>query len=249
MLFRSDVALHERLEFTPTPACARAGEQVVTQVTVGTGSRIYRFRNDKSGAISVEKLKIEGLEAGIHQHLNREHHWTEPLAYAFAATPMVTTASIDLRVRMEPADNLVDDCGLYQLHVNTQSPAWVLVLYADSDGQMGISYPVAARPEGYETPGGEQEVPIPLQFMGFLSPSRRAAQAVSEESLFIYAFRHIEHFRQLNLPLGPIDHKRFAAWKTNTFDPTMAGLFAGLDFEVKTLGYRVRPAGKQVCHD
>lgn len=217
------------------------GEEVVSEVYVGTGAR----KVVRGAAVAVDvRGGALGVQAGggtdRSQDALDEMKWTEPQAYAFR-TRASTGGSKSLEVEVRTAPKIIEGDAV-RFTITTSEPASLVVFYLGADGKGDQLVPSNEDPrprtlaqEPFSIPTAAQERQGVKFVASLLQPGKPA-----KERLLVYAFKEEGDFAALR---GVVDE---AAGDAPKLEELLNARLANLPparFRKRVLAYTIEPKG------
>ncbi|HKO90214.1 MAG TPA: hypothetical protein VJU61_03615 [Polyangiaceae bacterium] len=171
------------------------GEQVITSVKIGTGTRelLYRREGSAGGSVGVSGL---GAEAGAQQwQRSRERlEWQDDQAWAFTIGERADAPNIRLGIDM-PAE--LTDGEQYNIEVQAPRQVWLIALCEEADGRTSILLPDRENPTVVLPPGERRALPA-------MQAALRDSKLEAREKIVLYAFTSAEDFEDYRPPSGAV---------------------------------------------
>ena len=171
------------------------GEQVITEVKVGTGTREVVQVKKGGGTVKVNGGLAGGGGVSGERSANETETltWDSPQAWAFTLSGgNVGRAALEIRM---PESLVAGD--RFTASVATNAPLWLIVLYRDAEGHHGVLAPR----------GGQSAVLASGDTLTLpeLIPSNLPGHAEDRETLLVYGFTEEADFKLFKPPAGAID--------------------------------------------
>jgi hypothetical protein len=179
------------------------GDNVITMVRVGKGSReLGYYKNASGGAwVPIGKTKV-GAGAGAHEKIEGTLAWTEPQAWSFTVGAPNSGTAVDLVVHM-PAELAAGTT--FTAEIEVKRDVWLVVLYEAADGSVGVLLPSSGAPEQIATAGDRVEL---VPFTAIAAPG----QARTHEKLIVYGFAEKGDFDRFRPPAGAVSPEQAKAY-------------------------------------
>jgi hypothetical protein len=214
------------------------GEEVVSELLIGTGARFVERKADVGAGVDVG---VAGVQAGGGSERSArvldEMRWTEAQAYAFRTRAMGSTAALEVEVRMPP--QIVEGESV-ELVVTTNEPASLIVYYVGSDGQGDQILPCNEEPHPRTEAGKDFLIPTAGQKQAgvrFEAHLPKPGEPVKEQ-LVVYAFREDGDARAL---VGALDEAGGSAQKLEQVLTERLASLPAKRFRKRIVTYTIEP--------
>jgi len=165
------------------------GDEVISEVFVGTGERTIQRSAAVSGQLSAGGLGVTG-SAGTDRAARAldSVKWTEPQVYAFNTRQMKGASLLEVDVSLPPRIVAGDRVALT---ITTSDDAFLLVYYVGADGKGDAIVPSNEDPRPATKKGQPFAIPSPAQIAAGVSFEAQLAEPgkPQRDRLLIYAFR------------------------------------------------------------
>lgn len=171
------------------------GEQVITSVQIGTGTRELFYRRESSAGAGVGAGSV-GVRAGVQgwQRSRERLDWDQEQAWAFTLAQMTEAPNIRLGIDM-PAE--LQDGDQYTIEVLAPRQVWLIALCEEADGRASVLIPNREHP-ALVIPAGQRRVLPAMQ------ATLRDARSEAREKIVLYAFTSQEEYEDFRPPAGAI---------------------------------------------
>jgi hypothetical protein len=188
------------------------GELVVKTVKVGTGRHAIQYRREASAGGGIAVLGI-GATGGDWEDAEASLEWKEPQAWAFTVGSVAGAEHLELAVEMPTR---LRDGEEYTVRVSTKRKIWLVLLYEEADGQVGVLLPNMDHPVITASPGERQPLPT-------LAVSLRDPAVAANEKLVLFAFIEEEDAKLMRPPAGELTGEQARAY-VDQLDAKLAGI-------------------------
>jgi len=170
------------------------GDQVVRSVLVGTGRRALQYRAGGGGEIGVA-VGAADIEVGGRGWREiervRERSWDTPQAWGFRVGPGNNSNEF-MRLEMP---TVISSGSSHAPTLEVYAPLWVIVIYADANGNYGVVLPSPRLDQYLVSPGSPFRLPE-IRFTNLPGHSE------DYERLIVYGFREELDFNSFRPPDG-----------------------------------------------
>lgn len=171
------------------------GERVIKTVNIGTGMRELDYRREAAGDTGVAIAGV-GIAAGARdwQHTGERLAWDDEQAWGFTVGGVAGAERIRLGIDM-PTE--LTDGDEYTIQVSAARQVWIVALYEEAGGGVGILLPNGENPSVVVAAG--QRRPLPAMRVSLRDPALEA-----REKIVIYGFTEQEDYEDFRPPAGAL---------------------------------------------
>ena len=207
------------------------GEQVITEVKVGTGSREIVHARGGGGEVTIDLGPAGGGTAGGERERSEQEtlQWGEPQAWAFKLSAGNKGAN-DIRIVMP---EILTAGTRFTARVEVAKALWLVVLYRDAAGHHGVLLP-----------RGKHEVLAEGASLALpdMIPSNVEGHAEDRETLLVYGFTEEADYHQLKPPAGAISTEQTDAYAAELAARLDRGEIPRARWTSTEFTYLIRPA-------